>query len=91
MDFEWNTQKAKVNLLKHGVSFEEASTVLADPLSWTIDDPVHSADEDRYIVLGESAAGRLLMVNITDRGQRVRIISARLMTPREKRIYEQIR
>jgi hypothetical protein len=86
--FEWDESKAKVNTRKHGVNFEEASTVFADPLSVTIYDPVHSEDEDRYIALGESQRRRLLVVVFTDRGDRIRIISARVATRRERKDYE---
>lgn len=86
--FEWDESKAKVNTRKHGVTFEEASTVFADPLSVTIYDPVHSDDEDRYITLGESQRRRLLVVVFTDRGDRIRLISARIATRRERKGYE---
>ena len=86
--FEWDESKAKVNTRKHGVTFEEASTVFADPLSVTIYDPVHSEDEDRYIALGESQRRRLLVVVFTDRGDRIRLISARVATRRETKDYE---
>jgi hypothetical protein len=88
MDFEWDDQKAEYNLQKHGVSFPEASTAFYDPLVITFADPDHSADEDRFIVIGLSAAGRLLMVAHTDRGNRIRIISARTLKPKERRLYE---
>ena len=87
--FEWDESKAAVNRRKHGVTFEEASTVFADPLSVTIYDPVHSDDEDRYIVLGESQRRRLLVVVFTDRGERIRIISARVATRTERKDYEE--
>ena len=86
--FEWDEGKAKVNKRKYGVTFEEASTVFADPLSVTIYDPVHSEDEDRYIALGESQRRRLLVVVFTDRGDRIRIISARVATRGERKDYE---
>jgi uncharacterized protein len=86
--FEWDESKAKVNTRQHGVTFEEASTVFADPLLVTIYDPVHSEDEDRYIALGESQRRRLLVVVFTDRGDRIRIISARVATRRERKDYE---
>ena len=88
LGFEWDERKAKVNRHKHGVTLEEASTAFADPLSVTIYDPVHSDDEDRYIVLGESQRRRLLVVVFTDRGDRIRIISARVATRRERKDYE---
>lgn len=85
---EWDPAKAESNLQKHGVSFEEASTVLKDPLSITVSDPDHSAAEERLLLLGRSVAGRLLIVSLTERGATVRLISARTMTPRETRAYE---
>ena len=88
MDFEWDDQKAAYNLHKHGVAFPEAATVFADPLVITFADPDHSHDEDRFIVIGMSAEGRLLMVAHTDRGDRIRIISARTLKPKERRLYE---
>jgi uncharacterized DUF497 family protein len=89
MDFEWDPQKAEVNLTKHAVSFQEASTVFGDPLSLTIPDPDHSDDEQRFILLGQSYSGRLLVVIHTQRGAGVRIIGARLATRRERRSYEE--
>lgn len=89
MNFEWDSNKAAANLEKHGVSFEEASTAFGDPLSLTVDDPGHSGDEQRFVLLGLSFRGRLLVVAHTDRGDVVRIISARLATRRERRDYEQ--
>lgn len=86
---EWDPAKADSNLRKHGVSFEEAATVLEDRLSITLDDPDHSATEARLLLLGRSAAGRQLIVAITEYDEGVRIISARTMTPRERRAYEQ--
>lgn len=88
MEFEWNEDKAEINLTKHGVSFSEASTVFGDPLSMTQYDPDHSDDEDRYITMGESSDGRLLVVSHTDRDDRIRIISARRATRRERKDYE---
>jgi uncharacterized protein len=85
---EWDPAKAESNLQKHGVSFEEAATVLGDPLSISLADPDHSAAEERLLLLGRSLAGRLLIVSLTERGNSVRLISARAMTPREKRVYE---
>ena len=87
--FEWDNGKAKQNIGKHKVSFEEASTVFGDPLSRTIFDPLHSDDEERYIILGESHRHRLLVVSFTDRGQRIRIISARVASRRERKDYEE--
>jgi len=88
MDFQWDDTKAEANQWKHGVSFAEAMTVLADSLSLTGSDPDHSDDEDRYITMGLSVLGRLLLVSHTDRGDMVRIISARKATRRERRDYE---
>jgi uncharacterized DUF497 family protein len=81
--------KAKANIKKHKVSFEEASTVFGDPLSRTIFDPLHSDEEDRFIILGESNRRRLLVVVLTDRDERIRIISARTATRRERKDYEE--
>lgn len=88
LEFEWDETKARKNWKKHGVSFEEACSVFGDPLSLTIADPLHSDDEDRFITLGESVGGRLLVVVSTDREQKVRIISARIASGRERRDYE---
>jgi len=89
MHFEWNAAKAKVNLRKHGVSFEEASTVFYDELSATGGDPDHSVGERRFITIGVSSARRLLAVAHTDRDDVVRIVSARPAVPPERRIYEE--
>lgn len=89
MDFEWNPLKADRNLRKHGVSFHEAATVLEDNLSITYHDPDHSAAEHRYITVGMSRSGRILLVSHTDRGDKVRIISARKTIPQERRHYEE--
>jgi uncharacterized protein len=88
LNVEWDPDKAEANLRKHGVSFEEAATVLADPLSATLPDPDHSEREERLLLLGRSSVGRYLIVSLTERGTQVRIISARVMTPRERRNYE---
>jgi uncharacterized protein len=88
LSFEWNAEKASGNLAKHGVSFSEASTVFADPLSRAIPDPLHSDDEGRFIIVGESSAGRTLVVVHTHRGEAIRIISARRATPLERKDYE---
>jgi hypothetical protein len=88
IDFEWGITKAKTNLRKHRVAFSEATTVLRDRLSITIHDPDHSANEDRNITIGASIAGRFLMVAHTDRGDRTRIISARELTRKERKAYE---
>ncbi|HXQ23989.1 MAG TPA: BrnT family toxin [Candidatus Acidoferrales bacterium] len=88
MRFEWHRAKAEENLRKHGVSFDEAVTVFYDALSATFDDEEHSADEARLITVGYSARGRLLVLAHTERGARVRIISARRATARERNRHE---
>lgn len=88
LDFEWDQNKADANVRKHGVSFEEAATVFGDPLSLTAYDPDHSLEEDRFITMGTSSDGRLLLVSHTDRDDRIRLISARVATKRERRAYE---
>jgi uncharacterized protein len=88
MLFEWDHRKAHGNLAKHGVSFDEASTAFQDTLSVTIADPLHSTDEERFVLIGHSHRNRLLVVVHTDRGNRVRIISARTAAKRERRNYE---
>ncbi|WPD22233.1 MAG: BrnT family toxin [Candidatus Electrothrix scaldis] len=87
--FEWNPDKADRNLDKHGISFEEAGTVFDDPLFITVLDEEHSVDEERYITLGLSGTGRLLLIAHTDRQGTIRIISARKATKRERRFYEE--
>jgi len=86
--FEWDDKKAAENLTKHGVSFSEASTVFADPLSRTILDPLHSEEEERLVILGQSGLQHTLVVVHTYRGEVIRIISARPATLRERRDYE---
>ena len=90
MDFEWDAQKAALNVRKHGVSFDEAADGLRDPLSLTYDDPDHSWDEQRYITVGTSRSGWLLIVAHTDRGRNCpnhqRALKA---TPRERKKYEE--
>jgi uncharacterized protein len=88
MQVDWDPAKAAANLHKHGVSFEEAATVLGDPLSVTLPDPDHSLAEHRYLLLGRAASGRLLIVSHSEEEDSVRIISARMMTPKERRSYE---
>ena len=88
MTFEWDPEKADANFRKHGISFDEATTVFGDPLSVTILDPDHSLSEDRFIDLGMSHQARLIVVSYTERGRRIRIVSARLATRRERRTYE---
>jgi uncharacterized DUF497 family protein len=88
--FEWDPGKARENVRKHpDITFEEASTVLNDPLSVTILDPGHSRGEVRYLIMGYSAGRRLLVVSYTERQDRIRIISARLATRKERRSYEE--
>ena len=89
LHFEWDEAKAGSNFAKHGVSFEEASTVFGDPLSLTIPDPAHSQREDRWIVLGHSHQRRLLVVVHTERGDNIRIISARRASRHERKSYEE--
>jgi len=86
--FEWDPQKAKSNLEKHGVSFEEASTAFQDTLSLTIDDPLHSIDEERLILIGMSQKNRVLVVVHTERGDNIRIITARKAIKEERKSYE---
>ena len=87
--FDWDPTKATANSRKHGVSFREATTVLADPLSITVPDPDHSHDKERYIDVGLSARGHVLVVAYTERGIRIRIISASKATAAERRRYEE--
>lgn len=89
MKFEWDTGKAEMNLKKHKVAFTEATAVFADTLGITIYDPDHSKDEERYITIGHSHLGRTLIVAHTDRGDRIRIISARELTKTERKAYEE--
>lgn len=89
MEFEWNPDKAELNIEKHGVSFQEATTVFNDSLSVTFPDPDHSIGESRYVIIGISRFGQLLVVAHTDRREKVRIISARKATRQEKRFYEE--
>ena len=89
MEFEWNEEKAASNLLKHKVSFEEAKTVFDDPLYVDFYDPDHSYDEDRYIIIRESQQARLLLVSYTERGNAIRLISARVVTQMEREAYEE--
>ena len=89
LNFEWHGRKAKANVAKHGVSFEEAATVFADPLSLTIPDPDHSQVEQRFIILGKSHAGKLLVVVHVERGNNLRIISARRASRWERKHHEE--
>jgi len=87
--FEWDPNKAKSNLEIHRISFDEASTAFRDPLSLTIHDPLHSDEEERLILIGNSARNRLLVVVHTERGENIRIISAREATKKERKQYEE--
>jgi uncharacterized DUF497 family protein len=89
MIFDWDKEKAESNLAKHLVSFQEASTVFGDPLSDTFNDPEHSGNEHRFIIIGHSDNDRLLFVSHTDDGKTVRIISAREATRAERKQYEE--
>jgi len=86
--FEWDAEKAEANLQKHGVSFGEAATVFFDPLSITIPDPLHSGDERRFVITGLSQQQNHLVIVHTERGEKIRIISARPATPSERKRYE---
>ena len=87
--FEWDGAKAAANLKKHGVSFEEATSVFGDPLALNIPDPSHSEDEERFLLLGLSDQQRLLVVAYAERRDRTRLISARQATRRERHDYEE--
>jgi uncharacterized DUF497 family protein len=89
LTFEWDEEKAKRNLKKHGVSFEEAKMVFNDPFSITIPDPLHSDAEQRFIDIGNTPKRRVLVVAYTERGSNIRIISCRKALKKEKRIYEE--
>ncbi|MCU0600378.1 MAG: BrnT family toxin [Desulfobacterales bacterium] len=88
MKFEWDPKKAGKNLKKHGVTFEEAATVFGDPLAVTFHDPDHSSEEERQLTFGQTLQRRLIVVSHTRRGERTRIINARLMDRNERVIYE---
>ncbi len=88
LNFKWHTEKALKNIKRHNVTFEEATTAFSDPLSLTIDDPVHSDDEQRYVLIGKSYKDRILIVIHTERGDNIRIISARKATKKERVYYE---
>jgi uncharacterized DUF497 family protein len=89
MRFAWDEKKAAKNLNKHGVSFEESATVFDDPLSDTFPDPDHSLEEHRFVIIGSSESGKILVVAHTDEGELVRIISAREVTHGERKSYEE--
>lgn len=89
MKFEWDAEKAELNFKKHDVTFEEATTVFDDLFNIDLYDPLHSDDEHRFIIVGESQQNRLLIVSYAERDAKIRIISARELTPKERRDYEQ--
>jgi uncharacterized DUF497 family protein len=90
INFEWDPAKAEANVRKHGVTFEEAKTIFRDPFSLEIKDDANSIrDEARFITIGRSVEGRILLVGNCDRGDNIRIYSARCATPREQRTYEE--
>ncbi len=89
LEFQWDPVKAAANLSKHGVAFEDAATAFADPLSITIPDPLHSQDETRLVLVARAHSGHLLVVVHVDRGQAIRLISARSATRKERKTYEE--
>ena len=89
LSFEWDEEKAKANLKKHRVDFDEATTVFNDPFSVTIHDPDHSAEEQRYIDIGSSGKDRVLIVVYTERGSKIRIVNCRKAAPSERKFYEE--
>ena len=88
MEFEWDNEKADLNFKKHGVAFDEAATVFDDLFYIDFYDPKHSIEENRFLIVGESNLQRLLIVSYTERDDKIRIISARELTPQERRNYE---
>jgi hypothetical protein len=88
VEFEWDPEKAVENLQKHGVGFSEASTIFGDPFEVTISDPDHSEGETRFLSLGQSTETQLLVVAYTEREGKIRIIHARVASPKERRAYE---
>ena len=89
LQFEWGRGKARANIAKHGVSFDEAVTVFGDPLSLTIEDPTQQTLDERFVTVGTSLDRRLLVVVHLERRDTIRIISARTATRRERRSYEE--
>ena len=89
MRFEWDENKAARNLSKHSISFEEARTVFDDPLYVDFYDPDHSDDEERYLIIGQSSQGRLLIVSYTEKGDLIRLIGTRVVTRAEREAYEE--
>ncbi len=88
MEFEWDSGKEQLNVQKHGISFHEGATVFGDALAWTFPDPDHSEYEERFLTIGQSLNGRILVISHTERNPKTRIISVRKATPRERRYYE---
>ena len=88
MEFEWDKKKAAENIRKHGLSFHEAATAFSDPLAITFDDPEHSIGEHRLLTFAITRNGKLVIVSHTERNRKMRIISTRLMTKPERKIYE---
>ena len=88
MEFEWNLQKAEINFKKHGITFEEATTVFGDYLSLTYPDALHSIQEERFIIIGVSDKNRILIISHTQLGETIRLISARQATKQERDFYE---
>lgn len=89
LQFEWNNQKASFNVKKHGISFDEAKSVFKDPLAYIFDDEWHSLGEKREIIIGRDRYNRLILVCFTERNHKIRLISARLATPKERKDYEE--
>ena len=89
MQFEWDPEKARANEIKHGVTFAEATESFADSLSSTVADPDHAEDEERFVIFGLCSNNRYMVASYAERGDRIRIISARTMTRRERAAYEQ--
>jgi uncharacterized protein len=89
LGFEWDEVKAKANLKKHGVSFDEGKTIFNDPFLFTFADNEHPVNEERYINIGLSASGRVLILTHTERQDKIRIISCRKATVHERRFYEE--
>ena len=89
LTFEWDETKSRTNISKHGIAFEEAKTVFNDPLAITIDDPVHADYERRYLEIGLSSKGRLIVVWYTERDESIRNIGCRLATRPERKSYEE--
>jgi uncharacterized protein len=91
MEFQWDPRKDRANRRKHGIGFREAATVFGDLFSTTFADPDHSENEERFLTIGESVFGQLLVVAHTERGEAIRIISGRPATKRERKFYEEIK